>query len=315
MDELGHILREARETKGFTLNEVQEQTRINKRYLEALEMGDFDLLPSPVHVRGFLRNYARFLGLDPDPLLERYELNQSQRPRKKQSPLIANVTEPIAPPVSTLPQDQIFFDPVNMQVDSGGKSPGGGINSESILRIVIIAALLIAIYLAAQRFLPLVSGSGDGTEDLTANITEALQNIRGGSEGDVVEGDTAVTSSDLTPNPDLQPSSVLTSTSRNDTVAAGLTTPTRPVLPATMEQIELVVDVLERAWMEVTIDGDVVFSGIARPDGEPFEWTADDEAKILTGNGAGVFVTINGIELGRLGERGENAEETWQTTN
>jgi cytoskeletal protein RodZ len=127
MDELGHILREARDTKGLTLSEVQEQTRISQRYLEALEVGDYDLLPSPVHVRGFLRNYARFLNLDPEPLLERYEFGQSQRPRKKQPPQITNPVEPVAPPVSTLPQEQIFFDPVNMEVDAGYQRSSGPI--------------------------------------------------------------------------------------------------------------------------------------------------------------------------------------------
>ncbi len=319
MDELGHILREARETKGLTLNEVQEQTRISQRYLEALEMGEYDKLPTPVHVRGFLRNYARFLILDPEPLLERYEINQSQQPRQPQPALITDPTEAIAPPVSTLPQDQIFFDPVNKEVEAGYQSSGsgGGNRSDSLVRLLIIGALLVLIYLAAQRFIPIFSGDGDGTEELTASITEVIENVTGGnkSEEDVAE-DTAVSDPESTLNPDLQPSSVLTSTSRNNPLAAAeAPLATRPPLPATMETIELVVDVLERAWMEVTIDGDVVFSGIARPTDEPFTWTANEEAKILTGNGAGVFVTINEIKLGRLGERGENAEESWQTTN
>ncbi|MCA9994966.1 MAG: helix-turn-helix domain-containing protein, partial [Anaerolineales bacterium] len=72
MDELGQILREARENKGLTLEEVQAETRIHARFLTALEKGDYAVLPTPVHVRGFLRNYARFLGLDPQPLLARY---------------------------------------------------------------------------------------------------------------------------------------------------------------------------------------------------------------------------------------------------
>ena len=52
MDELGLILQEARENKGLTLAEVQEETRINAAYLEALENGEYAALPSPVHVRG-----------------------------------------------------------------------------------------------------------------------------------------------------------------------------------------------------------------------------------------------------------------------
>jgi len=67
--------------------------------------------------------------------------------------------------------------------------------------------------------------------------------------------------------------------------------------------------------MEVTIDGDVVFSGIAKKGDPPYEWEAQDEAILNTGNADGVVVTINDILLGRLGGQGENVKETWQTTN
>ncbi len=117
MDELGHILREARETKGLTLEEAQEKTRINSKYLDALENSEYDKLPTPVHVRGFLRNYARFLGLDPQPLLERYELNISQQSNSRsQQP---QETDPHQPPPSLTHEQQVFFDPVNMEVDVG----------------------------------------------------------------------------------------------------------------------------------------------------------------------------------------------------
>ncbi len=55
-----------------------------------------------------------------------------------------------------------------------------------------------------------------------------------------------------------------------------------------------------------------MFSGIARA-GDEFEWTAENEAKLLTGNAIGVFVTINDIPIGRLGDRGQNKEEIWRT--
>jgi hypothetical protein len=67
--------------------------------------------------------------------------------------------------------------------------------------------------------------------------------------------------------------------------------------------------------MEVTIDGNVLFTGIARPTDPPYEWTANDEVRINTGNAIGVSVTINNVPLGPLGSRGENKEEVWQTTN
>lgn len=63
----------------------------------------------------------------------------------------------------------------------------------------------------------------------------------------------------------------------------------------------------------MTIDGSVVYSGIAKTN-DTFDWTAQQEAKIVTGNAIGVYVTINDIALGTLGGRGEQHEEVWRTT-
>lgn len=300
MDELGHILREARETKGFTLTEVQEKIRINSRFLQALESGEYERLPTPVHVRGFLRNYARFLGLDPQPLLDRYELSRNNRP----VPVVANKeVDAFATPLP-LRDDQPFFDPVNVEVDARQRR-----SPESALRLVIIAALIGFLYLLGNRFIPLFLGDGDGTEALTEGITAAIQDITGR------EQETAG------PEPGeevpIDSGAIITSTSRNnvDLTLAGTAapTPTRPSLPAVMEVIHLEIQIDERTWMEVTIDGDIVFSGIAVKD-LTFEWEAQEEARILTGNAIGVFVTINDIPLGRLGGRGESKEEVWRTT-
>jgi cytoskeletal protein RodZ len=82
MDEIGRTLQEAREKLGLTLEEVERATRIRAHHLEALEAGKIDTLPSPVQVRGFLNNYAEFLGLDATSILTQYAENlQSQRAR------------------------------------------------------------------------------------------------------------------------------------------------------------------------------------------------------------------------------------------
>jgi hypothetical protein len=80
-----------------------------------------------------------------------------------------------------------------------------------------------------------------------------------------------------------------------------------------MEQIALKLEITERTWLEATIDDEVQFSGIARA-GDAFEWTAEEEAKLLTGNAIGIFVTVNDIPLGRFGDRGQNKEESWRTS-
>jgi transcriptional regulator with XRE-family HTH domain len=69
---IGSGLREARERLGLTLDEAAAATRIQARHLQALEEERFEQLPEPVYVRGFLREYAGFLGLDPGGFLDEY---------------------------------------------------------------------------------------------------------------------------------------------------------------------------------------------------------------------------------------------------
>ena len=61
---LGAWLRERRETRGLDLARVERDTRISRRYIEAIELDQLELLPAPVYARGFVRGYARYLGLD-----------------------------------------------------------------------------------------------------------------------------------------------------------------------------------------------------------------------------------------------------------
>jgi cytoskeleton protein RodZ len=70
--ELGQFLRTKRESLGLSLDEVQERTKIRKRYLIALENGDWSVLPGYVYGRGFVRSYAEVLGLDGLELLQTY---------------------------------------------------------------------------------------------------------------------------------------------------------------------------------------------------------------------------------------------------
>ena len=66
----GEILKRAREERGEALNDVARTLKLSAYQLEALENGRHDVLPGPTFVRGFLRNYANYLGIPPEPLLE-----------------------------------------------------------------------------------------------------------------------------------------------------------------------------------------------------------------------------------------------------
>ncbi len=77
---LGMWLRRAREAKDLSLDQVEKTLRIRRRYLQALEVADYAALPGPIQARGFLRNYARFLGLPVEEALARYESEISGQP-------------------------------------------------------------------------------------------------------------------------------------------------------------------------------------------------------------------------------------------
>src|SRR5579884_927332 len=66
---IGERLRSARLARGLSLDDVEAGTRIRRRFLEALEREEFDELPGPVYVRGFLRIYGEFLGIPAEELL------------------------------------------------------------------------------------------------------------------------------------------------------------------------------------------------------------------------------------------------------
>lgn len=72
MSNLGELLRKARMERGTSLEELQESTKIRKRYLEAIEEGKYDVLPGNFYARAFIKQYSEAVGLNPDELLKLY---------------------------------------------------------------------------------------------------------------------------------------------------------------------------------------------------------------------------------------------------
>lgn len=68
----GAWLRRQREMREIHLHEIADRTKISLRYLQAMEQDRFDLLPAPVFARGFLREYAKYVGLSPDEVVNYY---------------------------------------------------------------------------------------------------------------------------------------------------------------------------------------------------------------------------------------------------
>jgi len=72
-------LRKTRLEKKITLDDIYSATRINKRFLEAIEQGNFDILPKP-YVRSFIKQYARYIGFDENKILAQFEEQKEHQP-------------------------------------------------------------------------------------------------------------------------------------------------------------------------------------------------------------------------------------------
>jgi len=85
MSTVGQLLKEAREAKFYTLEEVEKATKIKHEFLTALEADNYSQLPSATFVKGFIKNYAKFLKLDQNKLLAIF---RREFPKTKQKPYV-----------------------------------------------------------------------------------------------------------------------------------------------------------------------------------------------------------------------------------
>ena len=191
--EIGRELRSRRELLSLHFDEVERNTHVKAHYLDALERGALDELPSTVQTRGMLANYATFLDLDVDVLLLRFadalqarhrERNPQRPPRKPGQPIIGTL-----PPVRTFIAGDMIFG-VGMAILLVGFAIWG-VNRVMTLQSqrevkpdapsisdVLLASPNPSSFTATPTFLPVAAFPGEATvtvEIPTQNVNAAVQ--------------------------------------------------------------------------------------------------------------------------------------------
>ena len=85
-EKVGGILKGTREAKSVSLEEISNRSKISRRFLEAIERGDYSLLPSDMFIRSFIRQYAQIVGLEGEEMVELY---RRERGFKEREPVTA----------------------------------------------------------------------------------------------------------------------------------------------------------------------------------------------------------------------------------
>jgi cytoskeletal protein RodZ len=88
MKSFGKLLKEERELRGITLDEVADHTKVNLRYLKAIEEDDLKSLPAGTFIRGFLKSYAKFIGLNPEEVVFNFDQFVSTLTKDEQSSFV-----------------------------------------------------------------------------------------------------------------------------------------------------------------------------------------------------------------------------------
>ena len=286
MSEFGRLLREARTARELSLADVESVTRIRQKYLEALESGDFSSLPRGAVARGFLRTYATFLRLDADEMLRQYGKESGDAGDE------VAIAEPGKPRL-------VDYRP--LEVSLSEPTPGPSWWPWVVAALVVIAAGAVIWWLVSRNELPklltafgpakVLAPSSTPTQTATAWVVTATPEP-------VREVVLATPTSNLLPLP-------------TPTVPVTLTPTPRPTeTPEVVTQIDMQMRITQRAWVRVTVDGEVVQEGTLES-GAVQEYQAEQSISIRTGNGGGVSLTLNGEDLGPMGDVGKVVERTW----
>jgi cytoskeletal protein RodZ len=135
----GEELRREREIRGISLKEIADATKISKRFLEAIERNDHKTLPAPVFTRGFVREYARYLGLNAEEMVNRYNFAAVGDDRIEQSAHLERLTTPQAPM------------PIKKLAPRGIPPPYARVDRNVYILIVVVIALAGVSYWALKH--------------------------------------------------------------------------------------------------------------------------------------------------------------------
>lgn len=290
MGAFGDKLRREREMRGVTIAEMSESTKISKRWLQALEDEEFDVLPGGVFNRGFVRSYARFLGINEEQAVSDYvEASNEQPPPEDKFPLEIHEKEgspPLNPKRSFLP---VALAIVALVLVGGGWTWWVKHKPQTAAHTIQTPEPTIAPQQAPPApAQPAAEVASAPVPDKSVPSSEDGVGSSANQEGSVrPEKDAAETDADAKQASD-EPKKNL---NKSFTVS---------------------IKAKESSWVSIVADGKTRWEGMLDPNMER-SIKAGKELVLKTGNAAGLDISYNGRPLGALGKENQVRTLTFNT--
>ncbi|MBZ0307500.1 MAG: DUF4115 domain-containing protein, partial [Anaerolineae bacterium] len=288
---LGEQLRETRLQREVTLQQVESAIRIRPKHIEGLEKGQPDPSLSEMQVRGFLRNYAAFLRLDPDEILQAYE--EAKRPKKRGlfafQKSSATATQPL-PAIPTPQRPMLIPEPEDETFVPSERQRSGLLR---LLAVGLLALLLIGMMAGGAYMVLSTLLESDSDEEALINPALVQPSL------EVIDSTETKFGDGITP----------TATQGGVVVAP-------PVQPNFVgaDSLNIVVNAQKRSWLRITVDDVVQFQGVLRP-GSGVQYTGSESIRVRTSNAGGLEIILNNQPLGILGEQGQEYDQTFTLDN
>jgi cytoskeleton protein RodZ len=291
MESIGEFFKQVRDTKGLTLDDVALKTRIHPDFLIALEEGNFTKLPDQVFAKGFVRSYARSLGLDEEDAMRRFEGSAGAFYEKQAEREVLRLKQ--------------------AEDDRRKKT-----NRKVVLAAIAVALLGLILLMSREHTTvapprppsdveppPLTPPRGQTSSGSSDKANSVVQNLD-------IERSAAVSTAASKTLPPASISTVTAVPTVREEVVSSSASPNDPVLVDTPSDglLALAIEALELTWVVVQVDNGSPEEALMRP-GERVQWKASDRFTLTLGNAGGVRVELNGKEQGPFGNSGKVARD------
>ncbi len=283
MPSVGDMLRRERERQGLELAYIAQQTRIKIQYLEALERDDFANLPGVFFVRSFTGQYASRLGLDENDWKQILE-HQLTPPE-----IFSGAESQTAPRGSW--DKQFTVDPL----------PEGTASALTARKLTNSIVMLVAVIIACGTVFWLWQRSQLGSTS-ASETPPAAQAVAEPASQTLAPQTVSPPAAQPTISPATpEPVAVQPAVQPAATPAPAAQDPAAVAPPG---RIQLTIVAKEDTWVRVTTDGKIIAARVLKA-GVTFTGSANESARILSGNAGGIDIQFNGADIGRVGPRGQ----------